>query len=88
MDEASLCERIAMMQNGKVMQIDSPGGITNAFKKPLSTVMFKLRNDLLSREDVESCYPFGEYHHLIRKDPSNQKQILNLYRSMATKTWN
>ena len=68
MDEASLCDRVALMQDGKVMDIDTPKGVTNKFNKPLWAVrsndMYKLMNDLRTDERVNTRYPFGQYHHV------------------------
>lgn len=72
MDEASLCDRVALMQNGRIMEIDSPKGVTSKFKKTLwaarSSNMYKLMNDLRADERVETCYPFGQFHHITFKD--------------------
>src|SRR5436190_14628547 len=71
MDEASLCDRVALMQEGKIMEINSPKGITDNFKKPLwsfrSANMYKLMQDLRSSPAVDTCYPFGQYHHVVFK---------------------
>lgn len=68
MDEATLCDRIALMQHGNVMSIDTPDNILKRFPKPLfaakSTHIYKLLQDLRGDTAVESCYPFGEYLHL------------------------
>lgn len=69
MDEASLCDRIALIQNGTFLKIDTPTGIVNQFGKALWTVkssnMSKLLNDLRSIDGVESCFAFGDSHHTI-----------------------
>lgn len=68
MDEASLCDRVALMQDGKIMDIDTPKGITQKFSKPLwavnSTDMYQLMHDLRADERVDTCYPFGQFHHI------------------------
>ncbi|MCB0487927.1 MAG: ABC transporter ATP-binding protein [Cyclobacteriaceae bacterium] len=68
MDEASLCDRVALMQNGSIMKIDSPGGIISQFQKPLWAVqgdnMYQLMHDLRHDSRVDTCYPFGQYHHV------------------------
>jgi len=68
MDEANLCDRIALIQNAKILQIDNPQNIINRFDKNLFAVksesMFKLLNDLRSFPLTKSCYAFGENHHL------------------------
>src|SRR5215471_3912159 len=35
MDEAELCDRVALIQNGKILTINTPRGIIDEFKKPL-----------------------------------------------------
>ena len=71
MDEASLCDRVALIQEGKILDIDSPQAITGKFRKPLWSFsaknMFHLMLDLKSMDIVESCYPFGQVHHVIFK---------------------
>lgn len=75
MDEAGLCEQVALIQNGKVMTVATPDGIVNAFRHPLfaikATAMNRLLNELEQQEWVEKVYPSGIYHHLILKDPVN-----------------
>jgi len=38
MDEAKLCDRIALMQKGKILQIDTPQNVVNEFGKKLYAV--------------------------------------------------
>jgi len=72
MDEASLCDRVALIQNGEILSVDSPEGVIDAFKHPLVAVkdnnMLQLLNDLQAFEGVQDAYPFGEYHHVVLKD--------------------
>jgi ABC-2 type transport system ATP-binding protein len=72
MDEASLCDRVALIQNGEILSVDSPEGVVAAFKHPLVAVkdsnMLQLLNDLKQFEGVLNAYPFGEYHHVVLKD--------------------
>ncbi|CAN5349858.1 hypothetical protein BH10BAC4_BH10BAC4_10930 [soil metagenome] len=72
MDEASLCDRVALMQEGKIMKIDSPKGIIEGFAKPLWAVrsanMYRLMIDLRALKEVDTCYPFGQYHHVVFKN--------------------
>lgn len=68
MDEASLCERIALIQHGEILSIDSPRGIIQSFQKPLYTVrgggFYHLLRDLRSYPETERVLPFGESLHL------------------------
>ena len=72
MDEASLCDRVALMQEGKIMKINSPARITESFMKPLWSVrsgnMYELMVNLRSLDSIDTCYPFGQYHHVVFKD--------------------
>jgi ABC-2 type transport system ATP-binding protein len=79
MDEASLCNRVALLQEGKILDIDSPEGVTKKFKKPLwairSKEMYRLMLDLNKMSEVESCFPFGEDHHVIVKNADMIKPL-------------
>lgn len=81
MDEASLCDRVALLQSGKILSINTPRGVVNEFGKTLmaakSSDMLHLLNDLKKSEDVEDAYPFGEYHHVVVKN--GRKGELNDY---------
>ncbi|HNP06354.1 MAG TPA: ABC transporter ATP-binding protein [Cyclobacteriaceae bacterium] len=80
MDEANLCDRVALMQNGKIMDIDTPKGITQKFPKPLWAIiaadMYKLMHDLRSDERVDTCYPFGQYHHITFTEMNQEIQSI------------
>ena len=72
MDEARLCDRIALIKEGKFIGIDTPENITAGFKKTLWSVqsnkMFKLLTDLRSHPFIDSCFAFGETHHITLKN--------------------
>lgn len=78
MDEAKLCDRIALMQSGKVMSIDKPDAIVQSFPKTLFAAkamdIYKLLQQLRTDVAVESCYAFGEYLHLTMKDDTDDEQ--------------
>jgi ABC-type multidrug transport system ATPase subunit len=71
MDEAGMCDRIALMQEGKVLSLNTPARIVTDFGKPLlaakSPNMLQLLNNLKSSDKVVDAYPFGEYHHVVMK---------------------
>jgi ABC-type multidrug transport system ATPase subunit len=76
MDEAGLCDRVALIQNGKILSINTPQGIIDDFSKPLwavkSSKMLQLLIDLKQKDFIENVYPFGEYHHVVMKDGSGE----------------
>lgn len=77
MDEASLCDRVALIQSGKILSINTPQGIVEAFGKKLLAVkssdMLHLLKDLKQFKEVEDAYPFGEYHHAVMKKDGKQE---------------
>ena len=68
MDEAKLCDRIALIQKGKILSINTPEEIVKQFGQNLyaaqSENMFTLLNDLRAFPKTKSCFAFGENHHL------------------------
>ena len=72
MDEASLCDRIALIQKGKILKIDSPQAITAKYEKVIYDVQAKnihsLIHDLKSYQSHYSVYAFGEFIHYIDKN--------------------
>lgn len=81
MDEATLCERIALIQNGSILSIDAPRDIIRQFPQNLYAVkaanMGSLLAELRSLETISSCNAFGEYHHItIRNDSPDKIQSL------------
>lgn len=83
MDEASLCDRVALMQEGSLLTIDSPKAITRRFGKPLWAVrsgeMYRLLQDLRAFPGTGDCYPFGESHHLVLNSQSVTEPQLRHY---------
>lgn len=83
MDEAKLCDRIALMQNGKILQIDTPRNIVNQFGTNLYAVhsdnMYNLLNDLRAYPQTNSCFAFGENHHLTLKESNDDIRELENY---------
>lgn len=81
MDEATLCERIALIQGGSIMSIDTPDNIIAQYPMPLYAVkaqrMSQLLRELREHEAVESCYAFGEYHH-VTIDRDEEKRVQQL----------
>jgi ABC-2 type transport system ATP-binding protein len=71
MDEAKLCERIALIQNGKIMSVDTPANIIQAYPGKLfaakSDNIYKLLKDFRSHNEVDSCFAFGKYIHITLK---------------------
>jgi ABC-type multidrug transport system ATPase subunit len=87
MDEATLCDRIALIQNGNIMSVDTPQNIINQFPDPLYAAkakdMYHLLKDFRAEPAVASCYAFGEWLHLTLKE-ADQNGI-DLLKKLALK---
>jgi ABC-type multidrug transport system ATPase subunit len=83
MDEANLCDRVALMQSGRILEIDTPQNIVNRFEKNLLAVrsgnMFNLLNDLRSIPQIESCFAFGDNHHVVIDETDFNSEDLKKY---------
>jgi ABC-2 type transport system ATP-binding protein len=75
MDEASLCDRIALIQNGTIMSLETPQNIINSFPVQLYAVkakdIYRLLKDFRSDPAVETCFAFGEWLHLTLREGQN-----------------
>lgn len=79
MDEAELCDRVALIQKGKIMQINSPQGVIQEFEHPLAGVsaenMYDLLKDLRNLEGVISAYRFGDSIHTSMETPEQIREL-------------
>ena len=67
MDEAVQCDRIALIQEGQFMTIDTPENIIKAYTRTLWAVrsdkMHRLLSYLRGIKGVKTVFAFGENHH-------------------------
>jgi len=72
MDEASRCDRVALIQGGKIMSIDTPANIIRSFNQPLWAVqsedMYGLLAHLRQFEGARTVFLFGQYAHVTLKE--------------------
>lgn len=68
MDEAMQCDRIALIQEGEFLKVDTPRGIIEAYSETLWAVrsdkMHRLPDDLRHYSDVRTAFSFGETYHI------------------------
>lgn len=71
MDEAALCDRIALIQNGNFLNIDTPENIVKQFNRDLWSVksnqMHHLLTDLRTFDSIDSSFAFGDSIHFTVK---------------------
>jgi ABC-type multidrug transport system ATPase subunit len=72
MDEANLCDRIALIQHGEILSIETPKQIVNNYPKKLYSAEadnnYRLLIDLRKNTQVENVYAFGESLHITFKN--------------------
>jgi len=68
MDEAMRCDRVALIQGGRILSIDTPQKIRENFSRKLYTVKssekYKLILALRKNKDILTAYPFGDSIHV------------------------
>ena len=87
MDEAILCDKVALIQKGKLLSIDTPVNIVNKFEKKIfgmkSENMAGLIKALRQYEYIYSSNIFGEYIHYIDKRDKFELNEIEKYLSEA-----
>ena len=83
MDEAALCDRIALIQKGAILKIDKPVNIIKDYKKIIYDIKAKnthqLIQDLKNYPSQHSVFAFGEYIHYIDKNDNFNTMDLQNY---------
>lgn len=68
MDEADRCDRVALIQRGRILAIDTPAALTASFDRPLFSVAAPDRYRALQAvrrfPHVQAVYPFGATLHV------------------------
>jgi ABC-type multidrug transport system ATPase subunit len=80
MDEATRCDRIALMHRGRLLGLDAPSALTRAYERPLLGVRTKDRYRALlvlrQYEHAHSAYPFGDViHYADKRGDATSEQI-------------
>lgn len=87
MDEAVMCDRIGLIQNGSFLNIETPQQIVADFGERLFAAraddMPKLLRDLRAFDGIKSCYTFGETHHLTVQENIKEADILSYLQTLG-----
>jgi len=92
MDEANLCDRIALIQSGKILSVDTPQNIIKSYPDQLYAIraddMHLLLKILNEYDEVLNSYAFGEFAHVSFKNKTvnldrveaylNEKQLTGI----------
>ncbi len=84
MDEATLCDRIALIDRGKILSIETPQNITNSYPDKLYAVkaenMYALLKTLSAYDRAADSYAFGEYAHVSFREAINENLLKDYLR--------
>jgi ABC-2 type transport system ATP-binding protein len=85
MDEATRCDRIALIQKGSILSVDNPAGIIRAFPCELYGVQagntHQLLREVRNYEGTDTCFAFGDALHVTFKTPNTSTNLLPFLRS-------
>ncbi len=83
MDEAGLCERVALIQGGNILDTDTPEAITKRFPLPLFTIKAEPMSDVLqalrnygNRPEV---WIFGQEIHFVSHEEGINSEKIRMY---------
>ncbi|MCL2041917.1 MAG: ABC transporter ATP-binding protein [Bacteroidales bacterium] len=89
MDEASLCDRVGLIQDGKMLKIGTPTSIVNDF----SGMLFSMRTNDMYRiiKQLSQCnadftyYPFGQHLHIATPNQEETDKVFNFLEQTGDK---
>ena len=85
MDEASRCSRVALVQRGGLLAVDTPAAITGSFERPVLAVRAPDRYALMQRlrgyPRVHRVYPFGTALHYTDRGTDDDAEIARALRA-------
>ena len=86
MDEANLCDRVALFQNGTILSIDTPQNIIGSFTKTLLGVRVKTTTErfecvglLKQLKGVDSVFSFGDSIHVTCSRPDINRETVSAF---------
>ena len=87
MDEAAQCDRVGLIQNGRLLDINTPQNIRRRFDHPLLAIRtentYELLASLRSYPFAKTVYPFGEFVHYTDSRPDVDVRELEHHLSAA-----
>jgi ABC-type multidrug transport system ATPase subunit len=79
MDEAELCDRVALLQAGKLLSVNTPAKIKEKYPQQLWALraenMYNLKNDLAEYDDTRSVFLFGQDLHVTLKQAGGPEKL-------------
>jgi ABC-type multidrug transport system ATPase subunit len=89
MDEASLCDRVGLIQGGKMLKIGTPTSIVNDFSGMIFSMrtndMYQVIRQLKQSEADFNYYPFGQHLHIVTPNQEETDKIYDFLEQMKYK---
>lgn len=89
MDEATKCERVAMIDRGRILSVDTPAnlvaGLGENLYNAVASDMFRLLSELRRLPDVVDCYTFGATLHVVGAESFDPRETTRLLISAGLK---
>ncbi|KPK84076.1 MAG: ATPase [Bacteroides sp. SM23_62_1] len=83
MDEAALCQRVGLIQNGRMLIVDTPDFIIDQFREELFAVksdeMYRLVRDLQLFKKIKTTFLFGQNIHVTMTETENPEDEITDY---------
>lgn len=87
MDEATRCERVAMINEGRILAVDTPAALVGRLDENLFNAvakdMFKLLTLLRGMAGVIDCYTFGATLHVVGDNSFSAEKAQNMLREQG-----
>lgn len=90
MDEAGLCDRIALIQNGHLLSINTPKAIVQQYESELYSIISDRKHDLLNDirkyKSARSVFLFGSHiHYSDQKDSLDKRELTSYLQNLGYK---
>ena len=86
MDEAERCERIALIHQGKILDVNTPAKLMEGMNQNLYNAsaiqMYPLLEALRTLPGVKDCYTFGATLHVVTEDEFNPDEAIRKLQQM------
>ena len=83
MDEAEMCDRVALIQKGEIMSIDTPQNIIKQFSGKLIEIktpnLYEVKEKLRTEFGKNTSYMFGQSIHFSLPEEQNTKELLDKF---------
>lgn len=87
MDEATRCDRIAMIDHGRILRTDTPerlvAGLDENLYNAVAPDMFRLLSGLRTQPEVIDCYTFGATLHVVGTNAFNPEDVVRKLAGMG-----